>query len=58
MGAEGGNMPVYLESKNVICTPNLELILDANPEVLKGGAFFTSFFFSFFTSLLFNYFIC
>ena len=47
MGVGAGNMPVYLESKNVICTPNLELILDSNSEVLKGGAFFTSFFFLF-----------
>ena len=50
-GGRGGNMPVYLESKNVICTPNLELILDSNPEVLKGGAFFTSFFFLLFSHL-------
>ena len=49
-GWAAGNMPVYLESKNVICMPNLELILDSKPEVWKGNAFFTS--------LLFYYFIC
>ena len=50
VGSGGGNMPVYLESKNIICMPNLELILDSKPEVWKGDAFFTS--------LLFYYFIC
>lgn len=50
LGGGGGNMPVYLESKNIICMPNLELILDSKPEVWKGDAFFTS--------LLFYYFIC
>ena len=49
-GRRRGNMPVYLESKNIICTLNLELILESKPEVWKGDAFFTS--------LWFYYFIC